>query len=209
MSIPNNRDQQESYREIDKNPQNNLTRNTETLQSSESYREGYIQGQNLERNYQQANLAERDNNNASRGLLLGIILTSLVAAIVGLVWYFTQRDNAPADSVLPVLVPTPDNTAPSPTPDTTAPSPQPQTTIIERIREVPIPVPVSPPTAPESSSPAPQAPATPNPTPNNAETGNDSAPTISEPTPATPPQGSNQSNTNEPGENSVNEGSAQ
>ncbi|MBE9049310.1 hypothetical protein IQ243_02605 [Nostocales cyanobacterium LEGE 11386] len=210
MSIPHNRESENT--DIHGNTRTNLTRNTETLHSSDSYGQGYVQGRNIERHYQQANLAERDNNNASRGLLLGIIFTSLVAVIVGFIWYFNQRNNTPAESVVPVLVPTPDNTSPSP---------QPQTTIIERTREVPvevpIPVPVSPPSLPESNSPATQTPIPTNPTPNipNSETGNDSSPNIGEPAQTTPPQGVDESNgtsnsgASDPGENSTDAGSAQ
>jgi hypothetical protein len=147
MSIPNEREsknseiKQESYTDTNGNIHTDLTRTTETVKNStanpNSYTNGYVQGRNTERSYQQADLAERDNENASRGLLLGIIVTSLVSLIVGGVWYFNQRNNAAVDNTVPVLVPVPSNSSPTP-----SASPQPQTKIIERIREVPVPVPV-------------------------------------------------------------------
>ncbi|MBE8991659.1 hypothetical protein [Nostoc sp. LEGE 12450] len=147
MSIPNEREiknseiKQESYTDTNGNIHTDLTRTTETVKNStanpNSYTNGYVQGRNTERSYQQADLAERDNENASRGLLLGIIVTSLVGLIVGGVWYFNQRNDAAVDTTVPVLVPVPSNSSPTP-----SASPQPQTKIIERIREVPVPVPV-------------------------------------------------------------------
>lgn len=143
MSIPNEREsknseiKQESYTDTNGNIHTDLTRTTETVKNStanpNSYTNGYVQGRNTERSYQQADLAERDNENASRGLLLGIIVTSVVSLIVGGVWYFNQRNNAAVDTTVPVVVPVPSNSSPTP---------QPQTKIIERIREVPVPVPV-------------------------------------------------------------------
>ncbi|MBD2559715.1 MULTISPECIES: hypothetical protein [Nostoc] len=158
MSIPNEREsknsevKQESYTDANGNIHTDLTRTTETVKNStanpNSYTNGYVQGRNTERSYQQADLAERDNDNASRGLLLGIIVTSLVGLIVGGVWYFNQRNNAAVETTVPVVVPVPNNSSPTP-----SASPQPQTKIIETIREVPVPVPVPqqqviPPSAP-------------------------------------------------------------
>ncbi|MBG1245151.1 hypothetical protein [Nostoc sp. NZL] len=158
MSIPNEREsknsevKQESYTDANGNIHTDLTRTTETVKNStanpNSYSNGYVQGRNTERSYQQADLAERDNENASRGLLLGIIVTSLVSLIVGGVWYFNQRNNAAVETTVPVVVPVPNNSSPTP-----SASPQPQTKIIETIREVPVPVPVPqqqviPPSAP-------------------------------------------------------------
>ncbi|MBE9001756.1 hypothetical protein IQ274_26990 [Nostoc sp. LEGE 12447] len=154
MSIPNEREsknseiKQESYTDTNGNIHTDLTRTTETVKNStanpNSYTNGYVQGRNTERSYQQADLAERDNENASRGLLLGIIVTSVVSLIIGGVWYLNQRNNTAVDTTVPVVVPVPSNSSPTP---------QPQTKIIERIREVPVPVPVpqqqvTPPSAP-------------------------------------------------------------
>ncbi|MEA5602520.1 hypothetical protein [Nostoc sp. UHCC 0252] len=144
MSIPNEHEsknsevKQESYTDTNGNTHTHLTRTTETLNNKtanpNSYQNGYVEGRNTERRYQQADLAERDNENASGGLLLGIIVTSLLALVVGGVWYFNQSNEATVDNTAPVLVPVP-------TPSASA-SPQPPTTIIERTREVAVPVPV-------------------------------------------------------------------
>lgn len=164
MAIPNNHQnenseiRQESYTGTDGNTHTHVTRTTETVNNKtanpNSYQNGYLHGRSSERSYQQAHLAERDNDNAARGLLLGVILTSLVTLIASAFWYFNQRDNATVDNVentTPVLVPVPSNNSPTP-----SASPQPETTIIERTTQVPVPVPVpqqqvSPPAA--SSTP--------------------------------------------------------
>ncbi|MFN6465920.1 MAG: hypothetical protein RMZ41_029425 [Nostoc sp. DedVER02] len=142
MSIPNEHEsknsevKQEYYTDTNGNTHTHLTRTTETVNKStanpNSYQNGYVEGRNNERRYQQANLAERDNENASNGLLLGIIVTSLLGLIIGGVWYFNQSNKATVDNIVPVLVPNS-----SPTPSASA---QPQTTIIERTKEVPVPV---------------------------------------------------------------------
>jgi hypothetical protein len=126
MTNPNEREvNRESYTDNNGNT-HHVTRTTET--SNNRYSNGYVDGRNLERNYQ----ADRDNENTSTGLIFGIVLTSLVGLMAGALWYFNQN-NAAVDS-----------TAPVETPVTASPSlsPQPQqTTIIERTREVPVVVP--------------------------------------------------------------------
>ncbi|MEH2287588.1 hypothetical protein [Nostoc sp.] len=144
MSIPNKREiknsevKQESYTDINGNTHTDLTQTTETVKNStanpNSYTNGYVQGRNVERNYQQADLAQRDENNASGGLLLGIIITSLLGLVIGGVWYFNQN-NAAVNNAVPVVVPVPSKS--NPTPST---SPQPQTKIIETTKEIPVPV---------------------------------------------------------------------
>ncbi|MCC5665949.1 hypothetical protein LC653_18995 [Nostoc sp. CHAB 5784] len=219
MSIPNEREsknseiKQESYTDTNGNIHTDLTRTTETVKNStanpNSYSNGYVQGRNTERNYQQADLAERDNNNASRGLLLGIIITSLLSLIVGGVWYFNQQNNAAVDNTVPVAVPVPSNSSPTP-----SASPQTKTTIIERTREVPVPVAVpvpqqqvTPPSAPRQPDinitippqqpAAEKAPSAIQPTPKATQspTTNTVAPgTKSDTSKTTPPQGVDQSN---------------
>ena len=231
MSIPNEREsknsevKQESYTDINGNIHTDLTRTTETVKNSaanpNSYTNGYVQGRNTERSNQQADLAERDNNNASRGLLLGIIVTSLLGLVIGGVWYFNQQNNAAVNNTVPVLVPVPSKSNPTP-----SASSQPQRTIIERTREVPVLVPIPqqqviPPSAPRQpninitippqqpaaekapsvTQPAPKAaesPAT-NPTSNNNNKGDSSTNTVapgtkSDTSKTTPPQGVDQSN---------------
>lgn len=159
MSIPNEHEsvnsevKQESYTDPDGNTHTRRTRTTEN------------------------NLAARDENNATRGLLLGIIVTSLLSVIVGGVWYFNQSNKVEVqENTVPVLVPVPTDSSPPPTP-----SPEPQTTIIEKTKEVPVFVPVpqqqvAPPSAPPRQpdiniTVPPQQPAvetTPSPTPPTA-----------------------------------------
>ncbi|MHC0062638.1 hypothetical protein ACWATR_06875 [Nostoc sp. UIC 10890] len=158
MPIPNEREsqnsefKQESYTDANGNTHTDLTQTTETVKNStanpNSYSNGYVQGRNTERSNQQADLAQRDENNVSGGLLLGIILTSLLGLVIGGIWYFNQQNNAAVDKTVPVVVPVPSNSSATP-----SASPQPQTTIIETIREVPVPIPVpqqqaTPPSAP-------------------------------------------------------------
>jgi hypothetical protein len=148
MTIPNEREvyksevTEESSTDINGNTHTNLTQNTEKVSSNQTnppaFQQGYIHGRNKELNFQQANLAERDNNNASRGLLLGMILTSLVALIAGAVWYSNQRTNEAIENAAPIVVPVPSRPSASPA---AAQPPQPKTTIIERTREVPVLVP--------------------------------------------------------------------
>ncbi|BDI14370.1 hypothetical protein ANSO36C_01720 [Nostoc cf. commune SO-36] len=226
MSIPNEPEsknseiKQESYTDVNGNTHTDLTRTTETVKNNaanpNSYTNGYVQGRNTERGNQQADLAQRDENNASGGLVLGIIITSLLSLVIGGVWYFNQQNNAAVNTTVPVLVPVPSKSSPTP-----SASPQPQTTIIERTREVavPVPVPVSvpqqqiiPPAAPrqpdinitippQQQQPAAQkAPSATQPTPKVTQnpttpTSNTVAPsTKSGSSKTTPPQGVDQSN---------------
>ena len=234
MPIPNEHEsqnsefKQESYTDTSGNTRTDLTQTTETVKNStanpNSYSNGYVQGRNTERSNQQADLAERDNNNVSGGLLLGIIITSLLSLVVGGVWYFNQSNKAAVENTVPVVVPVPSNSSATP-----SASPQPQTTIIERTREVPVPVAVpvpqqqvTPPSAPRQpdinitippqqparekapsvSQPAPQAtqsPAT-SPTTNTPASQNDSSTNTvapgakSDTSKTTTPQGVDQSN---------------
>ncbi|MEH2322175.1 MAG: hypothetical protein V7K32_00950 [Nostoc sp.] len=163
MSIPNEGEsknsevKQASYTDTNGKIHTDLTRTTETVKNNtanpNSYTNGYVQGRNTERSNQQADLAERDDNNASRGLLLGIIVTSVLGLIIGGVWYFNQQNNAAVNNTVPVAVPVPSS---SPTPSA---SPQTKTTIIERTREVPVPVAVP---VPQQQVAPPSAPRQPN-----------------------------------------------
>ncbi|MBD2343722.1 hypothetical protein H6G18_06125 [Anabaena subtropica FACHB-260] len=134
MNNPNEREtynrevSQKSYTDSNGNTQTHVTRTTET--PNNSYRNGYVNGRNLERNYQ----ADRANENTATGLIFGIVLTSLVGLTAGALWYFNQNNNA-VDSTAPVETPLPVNASPN-----LSPQPQ-QTTIIERTREVPVVIP--------------------------------------------------------------------
>lgn len=141
MANPNEREihnqevRQESYTDANGNTHTHLTRNTST--TNNSYESGYLHGRNVEHRYQQADLVERDNENAASGLILGALITSLIGLTIGAFWYFNQQ-NAAVDSTAPIE--TPASPSVEPTPINTPPQPQ-QTTIIERTREVPVVIP--------------------------------------------------------------------
>lgn len=154
-----------------------------------AYRNGYANGKVTEqiqrdRQVQQAQLYEenarlRNDNGASLGLVIGMLLAATAVVVGAIVYMDSGAGNQGA------VTPT------APTPEATTPPPAPETTVIERTIErtqevVPTPVPVQPPqvnvevTPPpvEQVSPAPAPVAPPSP--------------VSEPAPAPAPQ------TNEP-----------
>jgi hypothetical protein len=114
-----------------------------------SYRNGYVEGEVAERRYQQA-LVARDNDNAARGLLLGVLLTSLIGLIVGAFYLMSEQQTPEPVAPQPTLAPT---TAP-PADNST------NTQIRERVirqtetRVVPVPVPVTEPAPPQAPAPA-------------------------------------------------------
>jgi outer membrane biosynthesis protein TonB len=154
--------QQESYTDNSGNTHTNVTRTSETVNNKvdpKSYENGYVNGQTSERIYQEETFTQRDNENANRGLLIGILLTALAGFLGGSVWYFNQRDQAVDNTVAPVAVPgSVSSPSPTPTPTVTV-TPQPQTTIIERTKEVPVEktkeVPVFIPVPQQKAAPAP------------------------------------------------------
>jgi hypothetical protein len=98
---------QESYTDNSGNIHTNVTRTSETLSNKvdpKSYENGYLNGQTSERIYQEETLTQRDNENANRGLLIGILLTALAGFCGGSLWYFNQRDRAMDNTVAPVAV---------------------------------------------------------------------------------------------------------
>jgi hypothetical protein len=103
-----------------------------------SYRDGYIHGRVSERHLQEEELVVRDNNNAARGLLIGIVLTALVAIGVGALFFWNQRqqEQIPAAPAVVPVVPA------SPAPATSQNQGK-QTTVIERhtVEQVPVSVP--------------------------------------------------------------------
>lgn len=142
---------QESSKDVNGNTHTNVTRTNETVNNvsnPDSYRDGYVHGRVSENRYQEEVLVERDNENASRGLLIGILLTSLAALTAGTIWFLNQRNEAPVPVAPTIVVP---NTKPDPKPSPEQQAPESNTTIIERTREVPVPVPV-----PQQQAPAPQ-----------------------------------------------------
>lgn len=152
MSNPNERNihnqEMRQYNDANGNTYTSVSRTSETVNNSTddrgtNYTDGYVHGRVSERNHQENVLAERDNNNAARGLIIGILLTSITALTVGAIWLFNQNNQAPTQVISPVIVP-PDS-KPSPQPQ----QPSQKETIIERTRDVLVPVP-----QPQAPSPA-------------------------------------------------------
>lgn len=137
---------QEAHNDVDGNTHTHVTRTNETVNNvPSSPKAGYVEGRIAENRHQEEVLAERDNENAGRGLLIGILLTSLAALSAGAIWFYNQRNDA--DVPQTIVIP---NSQPAPSP---SPAAKQETTIIEKTREVPVPVVVP------QQAPAPQAPA--------------------------------------------------
>lgn len=126
-----------------------------------NYRQGYVEGKALEQQRYEANQQIRDNDNAGRGLLVGILATGLLALVGASFYFLTQRDRTPAPAVnRTIIVP---SAAPSTSPSAN-PSPEVRERIIERDRVVPVPQQSAPTrviTIPQPSAPAQPAPAQP------------------------------------------------
>jgi len=119
-------------------PRLNTTGNVDPDKAT-SYSDGYVHGRIIERRVENEDIVIRDNDNAARGLLIGITLTALVALVVGAFFFFNQRK--------PVAVPV---ALPVPSPSAAQTSKPQQTTIIQKertIEQVPIIVPVPQPQA--------------------------------------------------------------
>jgi cytoskeletal protein RodZ len=147
-----------SERELDQDQNGNthtrVTPNTETVRNNlpDDYRDGYTHGRI-------AQGRDRDRGKATRGLLLGLILTSVLGIAGGLLYYLSQKNNEP--TTVPVTVPAPSPTA------TLSPSPTPERTIIERERTIqtsPTFVPIPQPPATTSPTPEPTINIQPSPT---------------------------------------------
>ena len=126
---------QESYQDANGNTHVNVTKTTE---SNDSYQHGYVHGRVAERSTQERASATRDNENAARGLLLGILLTTIAALSAGVIWYLNQSAQTSTSTPQPVLVPVPSD-RPNTESSTVDRSSEKQT-IIEKIKEVPVPV---------------------------------------------------------------------
>jgi len=112
-----------------------------------SYRDGYVHGRVAESRIEEDRLEVRDNNNAARGLFIGIVLTSLLGITLAALYYWNQRQQVEPAIVVPVP------TSPAPAANQ---QPNRQTTVIERqVDQVPqvVPVPQQPATAPQQSAP--------------------------------------------------------
>lgn len=152
----------EVYQEVH-NPHTHSTeiKKTSTVENSTmknskkaAYQDGYVQGRVVENSLQNDYKRVRDNDNAARGLMLGIGLTSLVGLAVGAVYFLNQREEAPAPQVIPQVITVPKANDPSPAPSQSR-TIEKQKTIIEKIVPVPQPSPVQP---VQKAVPAPQPP---------------------------------------------------
>lgn len=121
----------------------NLNTPVETTNpNSVSYEDGYVHGRATERSFEQQYQQDKAERTATRGLLLGFALTSLVGLVAGTLFYLNQRQESPT----PVLVPVPSNTQ----------QPNRETTIIERETETtrePAPTRQEAPEAPRENQP--------------------------------------------------------
>ena len=130
-----------------------------------AHHQGYVQGEMAE-NHRQVGVQEvRYNQNAGRGLLLGILLASLAGLVLGSVYYFNRGEEAPTPTAAPVIV-VPKSNQPSATPAPTRTIER-EKTIIEKIVPVqPSPVqkatPAPQPSAAQKATPAPQQSPAPN-----------------------------------------------
>ncbi|BAZ16856.1 hypothetical protein NIES4071_87340 [Calothrix sp. NIES-4071] len=142
MNNPNDdksyREHQESY--TDSNGNTHVKRTSETVNNStpSNYQSGYVHGQATERSYQEQRLAQQDEDSTSRGLIIGFLL-ALVGLIGGAFWYFNQNNTTSDTTVTPTAAPVVPATSPTPIPTVTQPG-QVQTQIIERTKEVQVPV---------------------------------------------------------------------
>ncbi|WP_449420421.1 hypothetical protein [Phormidium nigroviride] len=125
------------------------TRTTSTVPSTTAaHHKGYVEGEVAENHRKREVQKVRDNDNAARGLLLGIILASLVGLVLGTIYYLNRRDEAPIPA--PLIVPVPRANQPS-TPPAPTRTIEREKTIIEKI----VPAPQSSPV--QKATPAPQA----------------------------------------------------
>lgn len=155
---------QETYQDAQGNTHTRVTRTADTVHTQRptvddptAYRDGYVSGQVTERELREENQIVRDNDNAARGLLIGVIATSILGLILGTLFFLNQRED-PAP-VAPIIVPN-RSTAPAASPSP-SPTTRTETQIIERERLVPVPQ--AP--APQSPAPAPTVNVAPAPAP--------------------------------------------
>jgi hypothetical protein len=123
------------------------------------YHEGYVQGEVSENHRKSKDQTVKDNDNAARGLLLGIILASVVGLILGTTYFLNRRDEAP--TLVPLVVPVPKANQPS-APSNTTKIIEKEKTIIEKLIPVPQASPVQKASPAEKVAPSPQV----NPAPN-------------------------------------------
>jgi hypothetical protein len=186
--IRNTEVNRETYQDAQGNTHTRVTRDADTVHppratvDDPAYRDGYVTGQVTERDREE-NQIVRDNDNAARGLLLGVIATSVLGLIIGTLFFLNQREESPAP-IAPIIVPN-RSVAPAASPSP-SPTTKTETRIIERDRVVPVPAPQAPaPQAPAPQAPAPAAPTVniaPAPAPNvNVTVPNNPAPAPTQP----------------------------
>jgi outer membrane biosynthesis protein TonB len=151
--------------------------------SQVSYGDGYAHGRVVENIRQEEVQEVRDNDNAARGLLLGIILTGLTGLTIAAVYLLNQRSQVPPPATPPVVIPQ------------ASPSPSQPPQVRERVIERQVPAPQAP--APNVNitvpSPAPQQAPVSQPAPANPPA-SQSAP-AAQPSPATTPSENSPSDT--------------
>ncbi len=148
---------QDSYTNADGSIHTNVTRTSETVENDpNTYEDGYASGRIQERDYQRRNLAARDSNNTTGGLVLGVMLAALATLVGGAMWYFNQTKEA--ENATPTPIETPVTTEKEPAePEASQPAENNTTTIIERTREIAVPVEVPVPVpVPQQQEPAQQ-----------------------------------------------------
>jgi len=174
---------QETYQDAQGNTHTRVTRSADTVRTPRptvadptAYRDGYVSGQVTERELREENQIARDNDNAARGLLIGVIATSILGLILGTLFFLNQREN-PAP-VAPIIVPN-RSVAPAASPSP-SPTTRTETQIIERERLVPVPQTQAP--APQAPAPAPTVNVAPAPAPDvNVTVPSNPAPTSTQP----------------------------
>lgn len=129
MANSNDRDIHNRENAPDNVPDPNIPHAVEPDPSN--YREGYTQGRPVDQQRYEADQQVRDNDNAGRGLLVGLILAGTAALVGGGLYLLNQNNQTPAPVERTIVVP---GAAPSP-----SPSPQVRERIIERDRLVPVP----------------------------------------------------------------------
>lgn len=128
-------------------PERNLDSHVETVAPSPTdYQEGYVHGRASKRSVEHQRQEVSPEKSATRGLLLGIALTSLVGLTVAASFFVNQRNEDEIPPQTPVAVPSP----------RASQSPVDQTTVIERTTETTedvAPTTQSPTTAPQNVQP--------------------------------------------------------
>ncbi|MEG4346136.1 hypothetical protein QUB70_23060 [Microcoleus sp. A003_D6] len=170
-----NSSSREIHQEVHTDATNGQVRTTRTTTSVPSttakasqeaaHHQGYVKGEMAE-NHRQLGVQEvRDNENAGRGLLLGILLASLAGLVLGSVYYFNRGQEAPTPTAAPVIV-VPKANQPSATPAPTRIIEREKTIVEKAVPVQPSPVqkatPATQPSPAQNATPTPQQSPAPN-----------------------------------------------